>query len=517
MRRSNSLLGLIGLVLLLFAGVAAILTRARSGVDVLYIFVNALFGLFALIAYLSAGLEHLRSVVSERSTRYGANVLLGSLVFIAVLVLLNYISARHSHRFDLTEQGVFSLSPQSANVVKNLQNDLQVQAFVEGGVNPQLRDLLESYGYASPKFKFEMIDPDRQPEQAEKYKITAYNTVRLEYGKESTTVTQPTEQSITNAIIKVSRSTRKTVCMIEGHGEPDIGDVENPRGFSSIKQALENENYEVKKVLLASMASVPDDCSVVVVAGPQKPYLDSELNALGTYLDNGGRTVFLLAPREGNELQPLLAKWGVKLGNDVVVDQVIRLFQGPALGLAPLVNTYAAHDITRDFKQRTVFPMTRSVHSDTAGKKGVQATELAKTSPSSWGETDLDGIFERSEATLDPNADTKGPVPVAVVVNADLKEMGGGKEGSTRIAVIGSVEFAGNREIEGTYFNRDLFLNTVGWLVGQADLLSIRPRAVRASRAQFTADQGTVIFYLSVLVIPELLLIAGIAVWWRRE
>ncbi|HVO27676.1 MAG TPA: GldG family protein, partial [Candidatus Margulisiibacteriota bacterium] len=382
MRRNTSLLGLIGLVLLLFAGVAALFTGVRSGYDVLYVFLNALFGLFALIAYLSAGLEQLRSVVSERSTRYGANVLLGSLVFVAVLVLLNYISARHSHRFDLTEQGVFSLSPQSANIVKNLQNDLEVQAFVEGGTNPQLHDLLESYSYASPKFKFEMIDPDRQPELAEKYKISAYNTVRLEYGKESTTVTQPTEQSVTNAIIKVTRATRKTVCMIEGHGEPAIDDVEDPHGFSSIKQALENENYEVKKVLLASIASVPDDCSVVVVAGPQKPYLDNELTALGTYLDNGGRALFLIGPRQGNEFQPLLAKWGVKLGNDVVVDQVIRLFQGPALGLTPLVNTYAAHDITRDFKQRTVFPMTRSVHSDTAGKKGLQATELAKTSPS---------------------------------------------------------------------------------------------------------------------------------------
>jgi ABC-type uncharacterized transport system involved in gliding motility auxiliary subunit len=234
-------------------------------------------------------------------------------------------------------------------------------------------------------------------------------------------------------------------------------------------------------------------------------------------LDGGGRALLLLPPRQGSEFQPVLAKWGVKLGNDVVVDQVIRLFQGPALGLAPLVNTYGAHEITRDFKQRTVFPMTRSVHSDAAGKKGLQATELVKTSPSSWGETDLDGLFERSEATLDPSTDTKGPVPIAVVVNADLKQMAGGKEGTTRLAVYGSVEFASNREVEGTYYNRDLLLNTVEWLVGQADLLSIRPRAVRASRIQFTADQVTVIFYLSVLIIPELLLIAGLAVWWRRE
>jgi len=516
-RRSNSLLGLIGLVLLLFAGVAAVFTRAHSSVDVLYIFVNGLFGLFAVIAYISAGLENLRGMLTQRSTRYGANALFASLLFLGVLGLLNYISTRHHHRFDLTEQGVFSLSPQSVSVVKNLKDDLQIQAFVEGGLNPELRDLLENYHYQSPKIKFELIDPDRQPEAAEKYHITTYNTVRFEYGKESTTISQPTEENITNAIVKVTRPNRKTVCFIEGHGEPDIDDVQNAHALSSVKQALANENYEVKKVLLASMANVPEDCSVVVVAGPQKPYLASELTALGTYLDGGGRALMLLPPRNGGEFQPLLSKWGVKLGNDVVVDQMIRLFQGPALGLAPLVNTYAAHEITRDFKQRTVFPMTRSVHADAAGKKGLQATELVKTSASSWGETDLDALFQRSEASFDAATDTKGPVPIAVVTNADLKQMGSDKQGTTRLAVYGSVEFATNRELDGTYYNRDLLLNTVDWLAGQADLLSIRPRAIRASRVQFTAEQGTVIFYLSVLLVPEILLIAGIAVWWRRE
>ena len=516
MRRANSLLGLIGLVLLLFAGVAAVFTRAHTFVDVLYIFINGLFGLFALIAYLSAGLEHLRGVVSERSTKYGANVLVASLVFVAVLALLNYLSVRHHHRFDLTEQGVFSLSAQSASVVKSLQDDLQIQAFVEGGVNPELHDLLQSYAYQSPKVKFELIDPDRQPEMAEKYKITAYNTVHFEYGKESTSITQPTEEAVTNAIIKVTRATKKTVCFIEGHGEPDIDEAQNPKGYSSLTQALVNENYETKKVLLASMSGVPSECSVVVVTSTEKPYVESELSALGTYADGGGHVLFLLPPRTGTEFEPLLAKWGVKLGNDVVVDQVVRLFQGPALGLAPLVNTYAAHEITRDFKQRTVFPMTRSVHSDTAGKTGLQAVELVKTSPQSWGETDLDGLFQRSQASLDPN-DLKGPVPVAVVVSADLKQQNAGKEGTTRLAVFGSSECADSRELEGTFYNRDLLLNTIDWLVGQGDLVSIRPRAVRASRVQFTADQGTVIFYLSVLIIPELLLVAGLAVWWRRE
>jgi hypothetical protein len=185
--------------------------------------------------------------------------------------------------------------------------------------------------------------------------------------------------------------------------------------------------------------------------------------------------------------------------------------------LAPLIDTYdPEHEITRELKGRTIFPMTRSVTSDATGKPGLKVTEVVQTSPSSWAETNLNGLFEQQVATLDAT-DMRGPVAVAIAVEADLREMGMAEEGDARLAVFGSIEFADNQHFEGTFFNRDLLLNTVGWLVGQTDLLSIRPRAMRASRINFSQEEGTVIFYLSVLVLPELLLLAGLTVWWRRE
>lgn len=518
MRKSNGLLGLIGVILLLFAGVRLLLPSAAGGVDALYVAVHAGAGLLALVAFLSAGVENLRALLSERSTKYGTSTIVASLFFVAILASLNYLSTRYHHRFDLTEAGVYSLSSQSTAVVKGLDKDLRVQAFVEGGVSPALRDLLDSYRFASSKFSYEMIDPDRHPELAERYQIANYNTIRIEYGEGSTSVTQPTEEALTNAIIKVSRSAQQTVCFIEGHGEPEIDQAQDDaRGMSLAKTALVNENYQTKKVLLLSLEQVPEDCSIVVVAGPEKAYAPQELTALDQYLRRGKRAVFLLPPRRAAEFKPLLATWGVKLGDDVVVDQVVRLFQGPALGLEPLVNTYdQTHEITRDFKQRTVFPMTRSVQADAAGKKGMQVTELVKTSPASWAETDLEGLFQRREATIDPG-DRKGPVPVAVAVSGKLKDLGIDQAGEARLVVFGSVDFADNRNLEGSFYNRDLFLNTAGWLVGQSDLVSIRPRTIKASRVRFSQEEGTVIFYLSVLVVPELLLIAGIVVWWRRE
>jgi ABC-type uncharacterized transport system involved in gliding motility auxiliary subunit len=244
--------------------------------------------------------------------------------------------------------------------------------------------------------------------------------------------------------------------------------------------------------------------------------VDTELQALDRYLrTRNGRLLLALRPRSAEELKPTLAQWGVGVGDDVVVDQVIRLFQGPALGLSPLARDYAPHEITQDLKQITVFPMVRSVSANTTDQQALKAVELVKTSDASWAETDLVGLFEQNRASLDEGTDKKGPVSVAVVVDADLTKMGG--TGSARLAVFGSADFALNRELEGNYYNRDLLLNTVGWLTGQTDLLSIRSRSVRASRVSFTQEQGTIIFYLTVLVIPQLLLLSGLIVWWRRE
>lgn len=516
MRSSQGLLGLLGLILIAFATVAALLTRGETFFDVVYIAAHGIAGAAALVAYLSAGVENLRSFLGERSTKYGTSAVLASIFFIGILAAVNYLGTRYHHRFDLTEASVYSLSPQSKSVVEGLDKDLTLQAFVEGGVNPEVSDLLDSYAYASPRVHVNVVDPDRNPELAERYNITAYNTVRLEYGEATTQVTQPSEETITNAIIKVTRTTRKTVCAIEGHGEPDIDDAEGATGFSQVKTALTNENYDVKKILLASLEKVPEECSVVLVAGPARPFLEHEVQALGAYLRGGGRALLLLAPERSEEFVSFLEPWGVKLGNDVVVDQVVRLFQGPALGLAPLVDTYdLSHEITRDFQGRTLFPMTRSVSADAEGKPGVTATELVKTSPSSWAETDLVALFQQQQAAIDA-ADRKGPVPIAVAIEAKLGEMGEG-EGESRLVVFGGVEFADNQHLDGTFLNRDLLLNAVGWLVGESDLVSIRSRAMRASRVDFSQEEATVIFYLSVLILPELLLIVGLAVWWRRE
>jgi ABC-type uncharacterized transport system involved in gliding motility auxiliary subunit len=259
---------------------------------------------------------------------------------------------------------------------------------------------------------------------------------------------------------------------------------------------------------------------VLVVAGPTRPLVPHIIDSINGYLNRGGRALVMFQPPRPdgsiNEaaLQNLMADWGVTAGNNVVVDQVVRLFAGPALGLNPVVTSYMPHPITTSFDKQTVFPMTRSVDPVASPKPGLVVTALARTSDTSWAETDLVGIFQKQTARF-TQGDIKGPVTVAAAIEANLDELKRGK-GTARLVVFGDTDFAGNQYIEN-FFNRDFIMNSIDWLAGQANSISIRPRTLRASRFSLTIAEFDAVFVLSVLLLPELLLIVGIAVRWERR
>jgi ABC-type uncharacterized transport system involved in gliding motility auxiliary subunit len=517
---SASLFGLCGLIALAFAGVALALTGNLFDWVVL---ANGIAGLALLLGYLAFGFESFRGLLGRRSARYGVMAGAYSVLFLVLVAGLNYLGTRYHTRWDLTEAGIHTLAPQSAKVVEKLAEPLTMTAFVEGGIAPELESLLDGYRYLAPgKVTVKMVDPDKDPALADQLKITTLPSLALQYGKESFVVTQPSESTITNGIIRVTRATKKTVYFAQGFGQAAIDGDRDPRGYSAIKLALEQENYAVKTFVWPAVEAFPDDASVVVIGGIGDPPTDQAYAALENHLAKGGRVLLLVAPRSGDErLTTLVDRWGVKLGTDIVIDQEVRLFEGPKLGVQPLCQDYGKHPITENFKGYTVFPQARSVEAGTTGKKGLTATPLVKTSASAWAETDVEAVFTQGVAQLDP-ADKRGPVSVALAVVAKPAEMGlatGENAGSleARLVVIGSTMFAYNQFFAQRAVNADLVLNSIGWLVGQEDTVAIRTRTVRASRAELTAADSVRVFYLSVLIIPELLILFGVVTWWRRR
>ena len=519
--RLGGFYGVAGITLLVFAGIAYYLTRVVST----YVFIHALLGLLAVIVYFASAKDSLGTFLGERSTKYGANAALYSLIAFGVLIALNYLGTRYYHRFDLTEAGVYSLSPQSQQVVGSLDQELEIHAFVQAGADPLLEDLLASYSYASERLSSTIVDPDARPDLAERFQITALPAIHLQYGERSNVVTDISEEEITNGIIKVAQAEAKTVYFVEGHGEPSIDDTQQGQGYGQLKIALENEGYTVSTVVLSPDTAVPDDTNVLVVAGAQRSLLPHETQAIDHYLKREGHALFLLSPRVTPELSSYLANWGVEVGNDVIVDEQLQLMRGRTFTLTPVVTSYGQHPITAELGRQggaalTSYGISRSVEplspeGNGGGQTGLSLVSLAQTGPNSWAETDLESIFQNQTATIDEQ-DRRGPISLAVAVSANLQELDAEQQGTARLAVFGNAMFANNQYLN-QYFNRDFLLNTISWLGGEEELISIRPRTMRASRVQFTQEQGTAIFYLSVLILPEILLIAGLAVWWSRR
>jgi len=521
MKRSSALSGLIGLVLFSFGVLGYILTSGSFAR--LFAGVNLIFGIIALIGWAVSARESVGTMTGNRATRYGANAAIYTIAFIGVLVAVNYLGTRYHAQIDLTANKAFSLSPQSLQVIKRLKQPVKFYGFVEGGHDPAAQSLYQEFAYASPLISYELVDPNRHPELAERYKVATMNTTHVQYGGDNgsgTNVTEMTEEALTNGIVKLTSSVSKTVCFTNGEGEPDPNEATDPNGFGDFRTALQGESYDVKTVNLVTENNVPSDCTVLVVAGPTRPLVPHATDAINQYLKSGGRALVMLRPPRPDQsideaaLVALVKNWGVMPGDNVVVDQVVRLFAGPALGLDPLVKTYNPHPITTNFDKQTVFPMVRTVDPMTGLPAGLTVTALALTSDTSWAETDLEGIFKRQTAAFTPK-DRKGPVPVADAVSAQLGALKYGS-GEARLVIFGDTDFANNQNL-GNFFNRDFIMNSVDWLAGQSNSITIRPRSLRASRFNLTTAEFDIVFVLSVLLLPEMLLIIGIAVWWERR
>lgn len=505
-------------------------------------------GIAALAVYIALNISLLKDTLRRKSFLYSTNLILIVVLVLAILVLLNAFLSRRNHRFDFTESKIHSLSDQSIQVLRNLKQDVQIKAFFRDGNygRGKMEDLFKNYVYYSNKVKYEFIDPDKNPGLVKGYNITQDGTTVLEAGGNENRITTTTEEDLTNALIKVTRESKKVIYFLEGHGEHSIEQAED-LGYSFAKDELEKLGYEAKKMTLALSETFPEDCSLLIVPGPQKDLLPNELETIAGYLRNGGRVFFMIDPETVSGMMPYLLSFGVKLEDDIIVDTVSRLFGGDYF--MPVITEYEFHEITRNFRYATFFPYARSVEAADPKPDGITLSVLGKTSPNSWSERQLD----QKEVTFDKDKDMQGPVSLAVVATVEVKETAkeesdtqsaegkpedakpeepGEQEGPEseeaeeapavdskkegRLAAFGDSDFASNRyyNLSG---NGNFFLNTVNWLTEESDLISIQPRTSSPRTVQFTPSQGRMIFFVSVVILPLLVLALGVSVWMRRR
>ncbi|MCZ6464429.1 MAG: Gldg family protein [Proteobacteria bacterium] len=523
-----ALLGGLGGVAICFAMLIALISAFQPVADLTWVWGNLVIGVVLLGSALVASFETLRerlgSGESRRASRYGTSALVSTLLGIAILGMLAFLVTRYATRWDWTEQKVHTLTDQTQKVLDGLDRDVQVTAFFSELQAPPVRDLLQMYQFASDRVVLEFADPNARPDLILKYDIDeallSRGLVRIALGDDAVLVSEFTEPKITNALVQLSRSSDKKVYFLTGHNERVIDgeDAEGKEGFKEAAQALRNENYEVANLLIAQFGDVPEDADVVVLAGPTRRLPPEEISALDRYVARGGALLVMLDPRANTNVAEVLERWDISVGDDIIVDLQLAFFQQY---FSPFAGAYAAnHPITKEMGEQqdpTLFHNARSVQASDGGDSAYEV--LVYTGDKSWAERDIEQLESSGQVGFGGD-DLKGPVPVAIAGEIASQDGAGGDEDGAspaRIVVVGDSDFATNEFMVRYGGNRDLFVNSVNWLLGDVEAISVRPHQSRASRFVGSQQEVQAIQYLSIFVLPEAIAVLGVAAWWWRR
>lgn len=508
--------GLLAVLLSVFLPAMGETSRVLVGVALIFV-----------VVFVVGAFDEVRSAIGARQTKYGTNALVMVVVFAAIMAVVNFFAAQAPQRVDLTAGGQFTLSQHTQNVLKSLQQPVQVTGFFvktdqqQAAIQSQVESLLREYQHITPMLTYQAIDPVENPTMARQYQIQSGGLIVFEQSGRRQVVNGIAEQDFTGGILKVIGQERLKVYVLSGHGERDLTSQE-PGGYNLVSQALDAENYEVNNLDLTTNPQVPANASLVIIAAPQRPMLAPELKALDDYLVNGGKALFLIDPDTRPEVQDLLKKWGVQVQPGQIVDTAAAVQNQPTVVVARQ-NQYVLGQITQ-YLGATVFPGAVGLKFDVPQNEQdhVQVQPLVGTTGEAFATTDT------GRTNFDSSKDTRGPFALALTVQADrpigerpsrpapAPNSGEPPQLPTRIAVFGDSDFATNNFFY-SLSNSDFMINTINWLTAQEELISIRTKPDNFRRLVVTQSQWNFIMASSVVIWPALLLVGGGFVWWRRR
>jgi ABC-type uncharacterized transport system involved in gliding motility auxiliary subunit len=471
----------------------------------------------------------------------------GVLVTLALLLIVNYLGWKYHHRFDWTRSRLYTLSDKSENVLKKLDREVDFVVFLspQNELYQPVKELLSRYDAVSHHVHVRIVDAERNPVEAQQlvkqYGVTSAGVVvvsgkdrrvidvadlaemdfsGMQMGQAPQMTGFKGEQLFTGAILQLEEGRKPKVLFTTGHGEHSLDD-RDVHGLASIQELLGPDNFQVEEWASLGKNAVPPGADLVVLAGPTNAFLKPELDALTAYLNNGGRVLALVDPTLSQAsstagliptgLDEWLAGYGVKLGQDIVVDptNVLPSYSAQVF----FANDYGSgHPITKPLAQSRVpvlLNMARSVGKGTAAP-GLQVSELLRTSAEGWGETDLAHL----EKVGKDARDVPGPVPLGIAVE---RPAGQGGQKKMRLVVFGDSDFATNQLVQGNPANAVLLSNSLNWLVERESLLTIPAKKSEQVRLSLTAEQRRNLFLFTWVLLPGLAAACGALVYVRRK
>jgi hypothetical protein len=476
------------------------------------------------------------------------NVVLGALATLAIVLMVNYLGARHFHRFTWSAAAQSELSPLTRRVLAGVTNDVRVTIYFvkEHPLYDPVWNLLKEYKFANDRIQVESVDYERDPGGANLVKarydlkhLTDKNMVIFEcngrpkfvYENELSELDiQPLvsgksrevkrthfkgELMFTSALRSVTSLRPLKAYFLQDHGEHDPSGTEDIKGYAKFAALLKENNILWAPLSLAGKKEMPADCSLLIVAGPTAPLSPEELRAIEDYLKKGGRLLALFSIDAWERrlgLEQVLGDWGVEVGHNVVQDlprsnnrqDIVTSGLGDHAIVRPLIRS-PIHVIM----PRTVRKAPRAP----AGADAPDVSELFYTSPAASIMTEsVRGVHRENPAT-----DVRTNACLAVAVEKGRIRDVAAERGTTRIVVVGDSILFGNRQID-SLGNRDFATLAINWLLARDELLAgLGPKPIKEYRLVMTRSQMSSARWLLLAGLPGAVLLLGLLVWVRRR
>jgi len=255
----------------------------------LFALAKVLCALVLFVVFVVTNFGSLGESAASRGTFFFAVNAASALLLLAALVFANHMASKHQGFWDLTKDEIHSLGPDTLKTLEGLKDDVKVLAFFEPEepAREQFRALLGLYEARSTHLKVQFVNPAKDPTAVGKHQIKAGGArVLVMLGALEARVGEPTEEALTNALVKVTHSALKKLYFTQGHGESGLEATEAP-GLSKLARRMANEGLKAEPLSLIG-ADVPQDAEAVVVAGPPLPFQPEEVERLESYLELGG-------------------------------------------------------------------------------------------------------------------------------------------------------------------------------------------------------------------------------------
>ena len=467
---------------------------------------------------------NMKASFSGRKFRSGAYATMLSVIVIIIVIVVNLLVSKMSIQFDLSSQSMYTLTKDTKELVKGLEDDITIYYMVQqGNETSEFEKIAKLYDNLSSKVTLVKKDPILYPQFAANYVddevsqnsfIVVNNTdnrakyiagvdmlvQEINYQTYQTETTGiDVEGRITSAIQYVTNDNLPVMYVVEGHGEADTG--------NNFTETISKMNIEIKTLATMTQAAIPEDCDILYINSPEKDYSDEEATMIKDYLAAGGKALITLDYKttELTNFSSILDYYGIQMVEGMVLESDTNQFiSGYPMYLIP---TMESHEITSKVKGNGIpvfMPVSSGLTISDTLRSSLTVESLLSTSDSAFSKTDMQSTSIEKEA-----GDIDGPFQIGLVATDTYNNV-------TSEVVVFSSEHAFTDDT-ATYGNSTLLTATIGYLAGDMETLSIPTKNYGANYIYSSQLQAIMWGAFTVIGIPAAIFVTGAVICYRRR